>query len=476
MKVSNELAADYLVLRAVASQATTVHCGESVGIAFSGGLDSTVLLHTAARVLGAHRCVGLHVNHGLNSCADAWRNHCIDIASQLDIVFDCRSVKITRMPQQSIEALARDARYTALRQMCEAHCIHTLWLGHHADDQAETVLLQLLRGSGLPGLAAMPLHRLLHKKLACVRPLLSVFRTSLEAYARQNALRWIDDKSNADIRYTRNVVRKYIIPTLAIYFPGYRDALARTARHAAAAQRLLQDLTIGDLSACMLVSQTDTIVKRCYELVPIGQVLSRRSLIKLSYERAINVLRLWMRQSGLATASAARVNEMLRQLRNTSNNRALRITYNKHYLCLYRNQIWWESRDNGKPIEAIMPLRMELKWSGQSVWYLPIWRGSIIFVLSNADDEQGVQCSVLRSAPLIVRSRLGGERMRLHFGGPLRTLKNLFQEAEMPTWRRHTPLLFIGDKLLWVPTLGIDPNVAGRGKVRIEWRPDILTT
>ncbi|WP_225721675.1 tRNA lysidine(34) synthetase TilS [Candidatus Vallotiella sp. (ex Adelges kitamiensis)] len=473
MKSSSELAGSHLVFQSVAAQAEAVHCGESVAIAFSGGLDSTVLLHAAVLVLGARRCVGLHVHHGLNACANAWRSHCIDIASQLDIVFDCRAVKIADMPQQSIEALARDARYTALRQMCKAHRIRTLWLGHHADDQAETVLLQLLRGSGLPGLAAMPLKRLLHDGLVYVRPLLSVSQTSLEAYARQHELCWINDASNTDIRHMRNALRKHVMPKLAIYFPGYRDTLARTARHAATAQRLLQDFSINDLGACIYVSQPTATVKRFDASFPISQILSRRALLELSDERAINLLRFWMRKSGLATASSARIKEILRQLRDASNSTTLRIAYSKQYLCLYRDRIWWESQDDQIFIRKIIPLSTEFQWSGQSVWHLPVWQGSIVFVLSNINDERGVQCSVLESVPLTVRARLGGERMRLRVGGPLRTLKNLFQEAAIPTWQRHLPLLFTGDKLLWVPKLGIDPNVAGRGQVRIEWRPDI---
>ncbi|CAG7601794.1 tRNA lysidine(34) synthetase TilS [Candidatus Vallotia tarda] len=476
MKVADKLTADYLVLRAVSAQTATIHCGESIGIAFSGGLDSTVLLHAASRLFGAHRCVGFHVHHGLSSSADTWRSHCIDVTAKLDIDFDCRSVEIPKMPRKSIEALARDARYAALKQMCSTHGIRTLWLGHHADDQAETVLLQLLRGAGLPGLAAMPLRRLLHEGPVYVRPLLSVFKTSLKAYARQYALCWIDDESNVDTRRARNAVRKHVTPTLEIYFPGYRAALARTARHAAAAQRLLQNLTIADLDTCMFAEPPDSMLERCDTFVPIKYRLSRRSLIKLGYDRAINLLRFWMRQSGLETASEARINEIFRQLYNAGDDTALRITYNRYDLCLYRNKIWWESRADKVSIGKIMPPHDELQWSGQSVWYLPIWRGSIVFMSSDIDDERGVQCSVLKSAPLIVRARLGGERMRLRTGGPLRTLKNLFQEAAIPTWRRHLPLLFVGNMLLWVPKLGIDPNIAGKGRIRIEWHPDILLT
>ncbi|MCG1018839.1 MULTISPECIES: tRNA lysidine(34) synthetase TilS [Burkholderiaceae] len=476
MTTADESSVERLVLGAVAAQVAALHGDESVAIAFSGGLDSTVLLHAATRVLGARRCVALHVHHGLSPHADAWRSHCADVACRLGVVFDCRAVAIARTPQHSVEALARDARYAALEQMCAAHRVRMLWLGHHADDQAETVLLQLLRGAGLPGLAAMPLHRVLPNGLIHVRPLLSVLRASLDAYARQHALRWIEDESNADPRYARNAVRRHVTPTLAVHFPGYRDALARTARHAAAAQRLLEDLAMIDLRACTFASRRAAVVtlKRSDASVPVGPTLSRRALVELSDERAVNLLRFWMRKAGLATASAARVDEILRQLREAGDDAALRIEHNEHCLRLYRNRVWWERQDDGAASHDAMPPSAELRWSGQSVWRLPAWRGAIVFVLCDADDEQGVQRSVLECAPLTVRGRRGGERMRLRAGGPLRTLKNLFQEAAVPAWRRDVPLLFVGDMLLWVPGLGVDPNVAGRGRVRIEWRPDIL--
>ncbi|WP_338862120.1 tRNA lysidine(34) synthetase TilS [Mycetohabitans rhizoxinica] len=474
MTSADESSVERLILGAVAAQATALHRDASVAIAFSGGIDSTVLLHAATRVLGARRCVALHVHHGLSPHADAWRSHCADVACRLDVAFDCRAVAITRTPQHSVEALARDARYAALEQMCAAHRVRVLWLGHHADDQAETVLLQLLRGAGLPGLAAMPLHRVLPNGLIHVRPLLPVLRASLDAYARQHTLRWIEDESNADLRYARNAVRRHVTPTLAVHFPGYRDALARTARHAAAAQRLLEDLAMIDLRACTFASRRAAAMKRSDAPVPVGPMLSRCALVELSHERAVNLLRFWMREAGLVTASAARVEEILRQLREAGDDAALRIEHDEHCLRLYRNRVWWERQDDGAASHDAMPPSTELRWSGQSVWRLPAWRGSIVFMPCGANDEQGVQRSVLEGAPLTVRGRRGGERMRLRAGGPLRTLKNLFQEAAVPAWRRDVPLLFVGDALLWVPGLGVDPNVAGGGRVRIEWHPDIL--
>ncbi|KAG0191983.1 hypothetical protein DFQ28_010509 [Apophysomyces sp. BC1034] len=471
MTTADEASVERRVLDAVAAQAATLRGGESVSIAFSGGVDSTVLLHAATRVLGVRRCIALHVHHGLSPNADAWRAHCAEVARWLGVVFDSRAVEIARAPQRSIEALARDARYTALDQMCAAHRVRVLWLGHHADDQAETVLLQLLRGAGLPGLAAMASRRTLRDGLVHVRPLLPVLRATLDAYARQHALGWINDESNANSRYARNALRQYVTPPLAVHFPGYRDALARTARHAAAAQRLLDELAAIDLRACTFSSRRAAVAKWPEGSAPAGVTLSRRALVALSHERAANLLRYWMRETGLAAASAARVDDILRQLHDAGDDAALRIEHDEHCLRLYRDRIGWERPDERGPHDAARP-STELRWSGQSVWRLPAWRGSIVFTPCGVDDDQGVQRSVLECAPLTVRARQGGERMRVRAGGPLRTLKNLFQEAAVPVWRRDVPLLFVGDTLLWVPGLGVDPNVAGGGRVRITWRPD----
>lgn len=474
MTAVDESSVERLVVGAVAVQAAALTRGEPVAIALSGGIDSTVLLHAATRVLGACRCIALHVHHGLSPNADMWRMHCAEVARRLGVAFDARAVAVARAAQHSIEALAREARYAALEQMCAAHRVRVLWLGHHADDQAETVLLQLLRGAGLPGLAAMATSRTLPSGLVHARPLLPILRATLNAYARQHALEWIEDESNMDSRYARNALRQHVMPTLPVHFPGYRDALARTAQHAAAAQRLLDELAALDLHACTFGSRRGTVVKRLATGAAIaGETLSRRALVALSRERAANLLRFWMCDTGLTVVSAARIDDILRQLHEASGNAALHIEHDGHCLRLYRDRVWWERSDECGQRDTVRA-SAELRWSGESVWRLPEWRGSIVFMPCDAGHEQGVQRSVLECAPLTVRARQGGERMRLRTGGPLRTLKNLFQEAAVPAWRRDVPLLFIGDTLLWVPGLGVDPNVAGGGRVRLKWQPDLL--
>lgn len=170
-------------------------------------------------------------------------------AQTLGVRFASRQVDVVREGGESLEAAARDARYRALDALCDEQGASALWLAHHADDQAETVLLQLLRGAGVAGLAAMAPQRVDGASTPRVRPLLHLLRAQLEHYAHERDLRWIDDESNADTRYARNALRHDVLPALAVHFPGFRDALARTASHAASAQRLLDELARIDMAS-----------------------------------------------------------------------------------------------------------------------------------------------------------------------------------------------------------------------------------
>ncbi|MFM0742095.1 tRNA lysidine(34) synthetase TilS [Paraburkholderia xenovorans] len=457
-------------------------------VALSGGVDSSVLLDAAVRVAGASRCIALHVHHGLSAHADEWLAHCEAFAQERGIEFAAQRVDVSRGQGMSVEAAARDARYRALDAMCAAHGVHALWLAQHADDQAETVLLQLLRGAGLAGLAAMaPEYLPAGTSALRVRPLLHVLRAQLEQYANARDLRYIDDESNADTRYARNALRHEVTPALAVHFPGFRDALARTAAHAASAQRLLDELARIDMNA---IARDE------------GRALSHDLLLALDDERALNLLRYWMRTLGLATASTARLTDALRQLREigaAGEGHHLRVDHAGQALRSYRDLVYWEAGDSSEPADETAPRARavsELAWQGESIWRLPQWRGTFVFADVDTDPDAGVSdegaassndtdtipVSVLRAAVLSARSRSGGERMRIGAApnAPSRTLKNLFQERAVPAWKRDVPLLYIGDALLFVPLLGVNraalPELhdAAEPRIRILWREDLL--
>ncbi|CAH2906733.1 MAG: tRNA(Ile)-lysidine synthetase (EC [uncultured Paraburkholderia sp.] len=485
MTSTAESPADRLVLEAVGVALDALPADARIGIAFSGGVDSSVLLDAAARVAGPSRCVALHVHHGLSPNADAWLAHCEAFARERGVEFAVRHVEVSRDAGVSVEAAARDARYRSLDALCAEHGIHSLWLAQHADDQAETVLLQLLRGAGLAGLAAMaPEFSPEGAAAKRVRPLLHVLRAQIEHYASARHLRWIDDESNADTRFARNALRHEVTPALMVHFPGFRDALARTAAHAAAAQRLLDALARIDLEA---VSRDG------------GRALAHDALIALDDDRALNLMRYWMRQQGLIAASSARLGDALRRLREVGadgDGHGLRIDHAGHALRSYRGLVYWEAGDSrGAADESAFTEReiSELAWQGEAIWCLPQWRGTFIFQpvdasitnsanTANAPADDAIPASLLRRALLSARSRTGGERMRTSAapGARSRTLKNLFQERGIPSWKRDVPLLFLGDELLFVPLLGVNrallpgPAAPDEARVTIVWREDLL--
>ncbi|WP_430514693.1 tRNA lysidine(34) synthetase TilS, partial [Burkholderia sp. BCCCDS19] len=360
-----EFSADRVVLDAVGVALSGMPADARIAIAYSGGLDSTVLLDAAVRVAGASRCVALHVHHGLSANADAWVAHAEASAVALGVAFESMRVDVPRDSGLGVEATAREQRYAALDEMCERHGAAALWLAQHADDQAETVLLQLLRGAGIAGLAAMaPRYRPDGVSVERVRPLLRLLRAQLERYATQRDLAWIDDESNNDTRFARNALRIDVLPALAVHFPGFRDALGRAAQHAAAAQRLLDDLAELDFA----VAARDD-----------GQALSRDALVAFDDTRGANLLRFWMRRLGLPGASAARLANMMRQLRATNVAHALRVDHAGQCLRLYRDVVYWEAGDSSEPADdgtGSPHPEAVLAWDGQEVWRLPGWRGT----------------------------------------------------------------------------------------------------
>lgn len=470
-----------IVLDALGVVLSTLPSDARIAIAFSGGLDSSVLLDAAVRTALAPRLVALHVHHGLSPNADQWLAHCEATARAYGVAFDARRVTLAPDDGAGVEAAAREARYRALDAMCAAHGAQSLWLAQHADDQAETVLLQLLRGAGLAGLAAMAPAREVACGVPRVRPLLNLLRAQLERYAHARHLQWIEDESNADTRYARNALRHDVVPALSAYFPGFRDALARTAAHAASAQRLLDDLARIDLREAEHDDADD------------DATLSHTGLIALDDARALNLLRYWMRSLALPAASTARLADALRQLREIAREgegHALRVDHAGRTLRCYRGRVFWETPptetepagaadEHGGEGAGREPVSMT--WRGEEVWRLPQWRGSYVFAPADASDPDAVPESVLRGGLLVARERAGGERLRDEAANVSRTLKNLFQARGVPAWERDVPLLYVGGTLLFVPRIGVNRSAfealdeahASLWR-RIEWREDLL--
>ncbi len=269
--------------------------GARLRLGLSGGLDSMVLLHVLAGLRSDYIVTALHVHHGISAHADQWVAFCRQACAQLEVPLQVVRVKLDPDASEGMEAAARGARYEALAKP-GADAVLT---AHHADDQTETVLFQLLRGGGPRALAAMPESRPLAPGLLLVRPLLACTRTKLEAYSRQHGLLWVEDDSNLDPRYTRNALRLDVMPAIARHLPNYREHLLSSAQRMAEAAELLDELAKLDGAEAGLPDNLDC------------EVLKR-----LPEVRARNLLAHYLRLQGVPLPSPAHLAEMLRQLKD----------------------------------------------------------------------------------------------------------------------------------------------------------------
>lgn len=272
-----------------------------LAIAFSGGADSTALLLACAE-RWPNQVLAVHVHHGLQPAADAFARHCESVCADLQVPLMVRRVDARNAPGESPEAAARDARYAALRcalrdPQAPLAC-RDIALAQHADDQVETVLLALSRGAGLPGLAAMPSH-FRQDSITFHRPLLEVPGSALRAWLAQRGVAHVEDPSNSDEGITRNRIRRRLLPALEATFPGFRATFARSARHAAQAQQLLQELAAQDLATTERASDG---------------ALRIAEVQKLSPARQSNLLRAWFRTRHAAVPSAAQIDELREQI------------------------------------------------------------------------------------------------------------------------------------------------------------------
>jgi len=264
-----------------------------LAVALSGGADSTALLVAAQRAWPG-RIAAVHIHHGLQDAADAFAQHCAALCAQWQVPLHTVRVQAHAETGESPEDAARRARYAALAETARAHGVATVWLGQHADDQVETLLLALSRGAGLPGLAGMPEHFVRHG-MTFERPLLAVSGAQLRQGLTEAGISWVEDPTNTDTAYTRNRIRHALLPALEAAFPAFRETFARSARHAAQAQALLAALAADDL-------------------VQVGDPPDIAALQALPRARQANALRHWLRSAHAVAASEAQLEELLDQV------------------------------------------------------------------------------------------------------------------------------------------------------------------
>lgn len=438
---------------------------KAVAVALSGGRDSVALLHaTRAALAATHVADGdpapllaLHVHHGLQAEADQWDRFCAELCRDWAVEYRAARVNVIPAHGEGLEAAARRARYQALTELCEQHDVGWLLFGHHLDDQVETVLMRLFRGSGVHGLAGMPALRRLaeHRDIALLRPWLEIERRDIEAYCQVRGLRWIDDPSNDDTRFARNALRQQL-PGLLAAFPALRANVAQAAAHLAEAAHALDALAARQLA---------TLAHPGRDAATLAELdLDRLRALPAAQRDA--VLRLWLRDLGVRAPSVARLAAMRAQLIEHRGGEPA-LSHDGLVLRRFRSRVL-ACMPSGEPPTQTVTLR----WAGEAVLPVPAWRGELRFT---RDDTFGVPEAVLRQ-PLTLGPRGGGERIVLRPGGPARALKQAYQEAAVPAWRRpYLPLLRAGEtgeQIVLAAGLGMHrrwPDAAPAPRWRIEW-------
>lgn len=403
-----------------------VRVGDRLITALSGGIDSVSLLHVLRELSGTKGFLlsALHVNHGISPHADRWQAFCEQLCKDWAVPLRVKRVVVGSGDGEGLESAARKARYSAFAEMDA----EWLALAHHRDDQAETVLMNLLRGAGLAGAAAMPVVRRCPDRpgLRFIRPLLDASRADIERHARSAGLTWLDDESNADDRYARNFLRSQVMPLLRERFRGCESTLARAATRFAEGEHLLEELARIDAEAVLRE----------------GRIVVSR-LASLDAPRARNLLRFVLRSAGVVPPESTTLHEIVRQLCRAAADRQLRFDLGNALLHRYRGEAWLI--ENAEP-------GTDMEWQGEDRL---MWGSRMLRF--NAVVGMGISREKLSGAAVRIAPRRGGERLRPDRLRPRRSLKKLLQEKGVPPWERgRLPLLWCGSDLVWVPGIGID--------------------
>jgi tRNA(Ile)-lysidine synthase len=415
-------------------------------LGFSGGLDSSVLLHLLADMQTQlhFKLNAIHVHHGLNPSADDWLNFCKEKCKLLDIEFYDVKVKINEKGSLGIEGEARVLRYKEIRKKQKGFVA----LGHHQNDQAETLLLQLLRGSGLKGLAGMPE---LDEERKFWRPMLNIKKELLEKYASENNIEYIEDDSNEDINFDRNFIRKKVFPLIESRYPALIETISRSASNISEGHHLNELLALDDSKNVM----SDD-----------GSYLFINDLNKLPNLRAVNLIRWWLSFNNLLMPSKKNIKEIFRQVKyikkdtslnfKISNNQSIRAFDDKLFIVSMMKNL----------------SSYNFKWAGEQEIKLPN-KSKLHFVKTK---KGGLSLSKLGVKTLYIKGRSGGEKLKPFPDQPSRSLKYLFQKADIPHWERdQVPLIFANEQLVAVPNLGVQFDYQsndGEEGYKIKWSRD----
>jgi tRNA(Ile)-lysidine synthase len=416
-------------------------------LAYSGGLDSTVLLHALAGLRARQRFAlrALHVNHQLQAGSQAWAEQAAARAGALGVTCERLRIRIPRLRGRSLEAAAREARYAAIARELEPD--ELLLTAHHQEDQLETLLLALMRGSGVRGLAGMSALTAWHETLL-VRPLLQVGRAQLERYARARALQWTEDPSNEDLAFDRNYLRRRVLPLLTARWSAAAATAGRSAAHLAEARTLLEQLAMADLVGCR-----------------DGAALRASALRTLPLPRRRNALRQWLGERGLQAPGQRRLQEIAVAMLHAKADAQPRVRWDGAAVRRHADQLYAQAET------PIVEQVQDAAWDWRAQPWLPLRGGGAIGLIPERHGD--VRLAALPQQ-LQIRYRRGGERLRGVHGRS--ALKDLLQSQHLAPWERAAvPLILHQERIIAVADLWLDHEyraadapVAERGRFR--WR------
>lgn len=438
----------------VRQQLSPFHQARRWLVAYSGGVDSLVLLHTLSLcrqqlpLSGRPQLLAVHINHQLQASAGQWVEHCQQQAKHLGIELLVKPVSVVCEGGDSLEDKARQARYAAFESVIDPGDV--LMMGHHLDDQVETLMLRLLRGSGSRGASAMPHRRAIsHGEL--FRPLLDISRSDIERYAVQAELSWIEDPSNQSTRFDRNYLRHELFPVLAKRWPEYRQTLARAAALIEESSQLNDELAMVDLSQLGLSESSSCIALPGFR--------------DLTVARQKNLLRYWLRQRGLPAPSAVQLQAVLDEVVAAKADAEPLMCWKGAEVRRFKDELYCMS-----PLAAI-DTSVSYHWDVSRVISMP----DVGDLSVSKCQGGGISLLRLQDRAITIRFRQGGERCQPAGRSGSQSLKKLFQEYAVEPWLRdRVPLLYCGEELIAVADLWVCHAwlaVANEDGWRVHWQP-----
>jgi tRNA(Ile)-lysidine synthase len=415
-------------------------------IAYSGGLDSHVLLHVLSEIKNdiKPKLVAVYINHGISQDAELWAKHCQAECENYAIEFQTFAVDLSQKNNKGIEAIAREKRYEVFSNLINSHDL--LVTAHHMNDQIETIILQLMRGTGPDGLVGMPQSREFSKGFL-VRPLLEFSRDEIHDYALSESLDWVEDESNKSNKYDRNFLRNVIIPELLKRWPGALKTAQRAAGHQAEAKSLINEISESDL---------DKVCENEYGRLDLS------AFNNLSRVRKNNVLRAWVKKNKLETPNAQIIENINTEVIHAKTDRNPCVKWKGSEVRRYRGHLYiMKSR-------AAHDVEMSKHWNLEDS--LKLTSGSLRAVLGKG---YGIKKDMLTNNSVEIRYRQGGEQIRPSGRAEKHELKKLYQEEGVLPWNRdRIPLIFYENELIAVGNLWIDHKYAAKQSEpawQIEW-------